>query len=278
LTFRDVPSVAYRVIVPAMLRLPAIAHVPHASTVIPEAIRASIVLDDSELQRELVRMTDWHVDRLFGWIVRSGASMFVNDASRLVVDPERFRDDAGEPMAAVGQGAVYTRTTQGAALRRLTAGERALYLERYYDPYHEALTELVSSILEEFDVCTVLDCHSFSTEPLPNEHDQAPNRPDICIGTDAYHTPPAVADALERAFGEAGFRVQRNAPFAGSLVPIDYYQRDRRVTSVMLEVRRGLYCDETTGQILPAFDNVRGAIERALVGSGILDSPSGMEA
>ena len=71
------------------------------------------MLDDPALEVELVRMTDWHTDRLFGWTADIGATRFVNGRSRLVVDPERFEDDALESMAQVGQGAVYTRTTDG---------------------------------------------------------------------------------------------------------------------------------------------------------------------
>jgi hypothetical protein len=32
----------------------------------------------------------------------------------------------------------------------------------------------------------------------------------------------------------------------------------------MIEVRRGLYCDEATGERLPAFDDVRAALHRAV--------------
>lgn len=55
----------------------------------------------------------------------------MNGVSRLVVDPERFTDDAQEPMAAVGQGAVYTRTSDGSALRELLDGERDALLGTY---------------------------------------------------------------------------------------------------------------------------------------------------
>ena len=43
---------------------PWILHVPHASTRIPAAVRARIVLDDGQLDAELRAMTDAHTDRL----------------------------------------------------------------------------------------------------------------------------------------------------------------------------------------------------------------------
>jgi N-formylglutamate amidohydrolase len=43
-------------------------------------------------------------------------------------------------------------------------------------------------------------------------------------------------------------------PFAGALVPAEYYKRDTRVRSIMVEVNRGLYMDEATGEKLPSFD------------------------
>ena len=38
---------------------------------------------------------------------------------------------------------------------------------------------------------------------------------------------------------------------------------DRRVTTVMIEVRRGLYCDEATGEPLAAFAAMRDRIRDA---------------
>ena len=98
---------------PTGARRPIVGHVPHAATAIPPGVRAGILLDDAALEAELLRMTDRHTDRLFAWIRDLGGTLVVNRVSRLVVDPERFPDDDAEPMAAVGQGAVYTRTSCG---------------------------------------------------------------------------------------------------------------------------------------------------------------------
>ena len=179
-------------------------------------------------------------------------------------DPERFPDDAREPMARVGQGAVYTRTTLGAPLRPDDPAERARLLSTWFEPYHAALTAGAAVQLERDGRCLVLDGHSFATVPLPSEPDQDPDRPDVCLGTDAFHTPPALGEALAARIQEAGFRVAVDRPFAGTLVPLRWYGTDPRVTSVMLEVRRGLYMDESTGEPLPAFDDVAARLEGAV--------------
>jgi N-formylglutamate amidohydrolase len=40
------------------------------------------------------------------------------------------------------------------------------------------------------------------------------------------------------------------------MVPMKYYQGDKHVTSVMIEVNRKLYMDEATGMKLPSFETV----------------------
>lgn len=265
---------AFRVNRPSVGLRPIVVHIPHSSSLIPRDVRAQLLPDDAELSRELVRLTDWHTDRLYGLTADLGATQFINGLSRLVVDPERFVDDAEEPMASVGQGVVYVRTTDGKPLRSSDAAGRQALIDRFFVPYHEALTALVADTLETFGRCLILDCHSFATEPLPSEKDQAPDRPDICLGTDPFHTPPALADALRAALAEEGFRVEFNRPFEGSIVPLRWYGHDRRVASVMIETRRGTYCDESTGERSGNFDPVAEALGRgvrqALVTSSLL--------
>lgn len=264
-TVRCVPHVpAFEILEPAAdVALPIVAHIPHAGTRIPPDVRARITVDDAALHRQLVQLTDWHTDRLFAWLPAAGAHAFINRTSRLVVDPERFAEDALEPMAARGQGVVYTRTTDLAPMRPDDPVERDRLVAAYFDPYHAALTDLVDRVLARFGRCLILDGHSFATLPLPSEVDQAPDRPDICIGTDRVHTPSSLAQAMEAAFRAAGFRVARDTPFSGSLVPLRHHGTDPRVATVMIEVRRGLYCDESTGDPGPDLAAVADRIRRA---------------
>ena len=254
----------YTIIGPAATASPIVAHIPHSSTVIPSAVHSRLLVRDDALELELVRMTDWHTDRLFAFTGRLGATRLVSGVSRLVVDPERFIDDAREPMAAVGQGAVYTRTSDGAVLRELLDGERDALLGTYFFPYHVDLARLIDERLATDARCLLLDCHSFATQPLASEPDQTPERPDICIGTDAFHTPPALVDAIAEGLAAEGFAVAVDRPFAGTIVPMSSYQVDRRVAAIMIEVRRGLYCDEATGEPLPRFDDVGQKLGRAV--------------
>ena len=240
-------NAAFEVVRPDGPGVPVVAHVPHAATMIPADVRAELTIGDDELAAELMRLTDWHTDDLFGHLVGHGVTLFLNRLSRLVFDPERFLDDAREPAAARGQGVVYTHGTQGQRLREDSPTRRAARVDELYRPYHAALGATVGAQLANFGRCTVIDCHSFPSVALPSELDQAPDRPDICIGTDPTHTPPELAEVMQQAFRAQGFRVARDTPFAGTFVPSGYYESEPRVTSVMIEVRRGLYVDERTG-------------------------------
>ena len=53
-------------------------------------------------------MTDHFTDELFAG--SSGTARVVYPVSRLVVDPERFVDDAQETMVSRGMGVIYTKT------------------------------------------------------------------------------------------------------------------------------------------------------------------------
>jgi len=97
--------------------------------------------------------------------------------------------------------------------------------------------------------------------PLPYELDQSEDRPDICLGTDAFHTPRVLAESAQRIFEEAGFSVAMNRPFAGALVPAAHYRSDSRVMALMIEVNRRLYMDEQTGERRPDFATIQTRVQ-----------------
>ncbi len=239
-------------------------NIPHSQVSIPAAVRADILLDDAELTAELATMTDWHTHELFD-LEDLRVPTVVFPWSRLVCDVERFADDAMEPMSARGMGAVYERTSEGKLLRnRMDREARTLYLERYYNPHHKKLQELVDDALARQQGCLIVDCHSFRSAPVLCDLDQSLNRPDICIGTDSAHTPAALIRQIERTCSALGLSCEVNRPYAGTMVPLKYLQRDMRVKSVMIEVRRGLYVDESSGLKLSSFESVRQKIRGIL--------------
>ncbi len=242
-----------------------LTHIPHASILIPAEIKTTFLLTDEELRDELLRMTDWYTDELFT-LPGDVATAVHYPVSRLVVDPERFSDDSAEPMAARGTGVIYERTSwwdttsvppthgcraRGATIDLLPSAPRAA--GRHGEPY-----------LGSHGRCLLIDGHSFATDPLPQEADQAPGRPDICIGTDPFHTSPALASLTAEVFRQQGFSVECDRPFQGSLVPMPFYQAGRRTPRSWSRKRRAIYMDERSGAKLPSFDSARLRIDTAL--------------
>ncbi|MCL2371961.1 MAG: N-formylglutamate amidohydrolase [Defluviitaleaceae bacterium] len=212
-----------------------VVHIPHASTVIPEEYRRSIILGDEALQAEVVRMTDAFCDQLYEGVgVRVQAPV-----SRYVCDMERFRDDADEPCAAKGQGLMYTHTIYGVPLREYDGALRDRILQEFYDPHHQRLTVAVDAALAKHGKCLVVDGHSFPDDIFGDEYPEG--LPDFDIGTDSFHTPPGLRDALCEKLREMGFSYAVNKPYAGTLVPMKHYGKDKRVFSVMIEANRRLY-------------------------------------
>ena len=229
-----------------------ILHIPHASQVIPGDERNSFVCDDAALERELLRSTDAYTDELFD---ATNATRIVFPVSRLVVDPERFLDDAQEPMAVRGRGVVYTRTVDGQPLAKLrdegVASSWGLIrnqrITRYYTPHHQRLERAVADALVSRGFALIIDCHSFPSAPWLVERNPEALRPEFCIGTDPFHTPPDLTNLTTSFFRDYGHTVEVNRPYAGSIVPMAHFQNNPCVVSIMIEVRRDLYMDESTG-------------------------------
>jgi N-formylglutamate deformylase len=239
-----------------------ILHIPHASRTIPEDLRDQIVLTDAELAAELTLMTDAFTDELFTLV---GTPTVRFPISRLLIDVERFADDAQEPMSQVGMGMIYTRTAHGQPLKRtLQPRERRDLVARYYEAHHQRLSTEVMKELEAYGRALIVDCHSFPSQPLPCDRDQSIPRPDFCIGTDAFHTPRGLAQATARRIEAMGYRVGIDRPYAGTMVPMAFYNKDRRVASIMIEVNRSLYMDELAGTKTVRFDTVKAQIQNLL--------------
>jgi N-formylglutamate deformylase len=235
---------AYR-LVPGDPASPVLLHVPHGSRTVPPDVRAGLLLDDAALERELDLITDARTQDIAGLAARMAAVTpwrFVNERSRLVVDPERFPDER-EEMRAAGMGAVYTRTTQRAPLRPEPPAGEADLLATYFHPYAEAMTRAVDDRLAATGRAVIIDVHSYPSRALPYELHGTGPRPAVCLGTDPFHTAETLVSSAREAFAPLG-GTALNTPFAGTYVPLRHYGKDARVGALMLELRRDVYLDE----------------------------------
>jgi N-formylglutamate deformylase len=220
-----------------------ILHIPHSSTIIP--FKEGYCITDEILNQEILKLTDWYTDDLFeNEIDISIKAPF----SRIFCDTERFSDDSQEIMSKFGMGVLYEKTDTGEPLRNITSELRKHILENYYWKHHKRLTESVKLQLQEYSTATIVDCHSFPHKPLKRVLDQSSFRPDFNIGTDAYHTPQKWIDASIAFFEEKGYSLGVDKPYEGTIVPMDYYKKNKNVQSIMLEINRGLYLQEPSNK------------------------------
>ncbi len=101
------------------------------------------------------------------------------------------------------------------------------------------------------------DCHSFPSIPLLRDLNQNPERPDFNIGTDNFHTPQRLIDSSVEFFQGKGYSLGVNWPYCGTIVPMGYYQKDKRVQSIMLEINRRLYLNEPTNEKASRYGRIK---------------------
>lgn len=232
-----------------------ILNIPHASSFIPkEDLESVFLVHGKDLKKELLHMTDWYTDELF---IHGIGKEIVTKVSRLVCDTERFSHDELESMSEKGMGFCYRCGYNNEEIKDFSMNYQDEVLWRYYAPHHIALTDAVQQALKKNDSALILDCHSFSDVPLPYEPNQDKNRPDICIGTDDYHTPQKLTEYVVHYFERQGYSVAINSPYSGSIVPLRYYQKDERVKSIMVEVNRRLYLEPGKNKKNARFNGIR---------------------
>ena len=211
-----------------------ILHIPHAST----------NTKDYEINnrcRELLRMTDHFTDELFS---QKDASRVVSKVSRLICDMERFEDDSQEPMSRFGMGVCYTTDTEGKELRFVTKESKQEILKKYYRPHHKELEDAVENELAVKSSALIIDCHSFPDRSYYFNSDYERSRPDICIGTDSFHTPLELLEKVKVFFLAKGYDTRVDSPYSGTMVPLKHYKKSSNVHSIMIEINRKLYIDE----------------------------------
>ena len=222
---------------------PLVLSIPHAGTLIPEAIRPT--LNAAGLAQP---DADHEVDRLYEWARELGLTTLVAVHSRYVVDLNRPPDD--QPLySGAGTGLVPTETFGGEPI--YPAGDEPgpaevlQRLERYWHPYHQALGEELHRIREAHGYALLLDAHSIASE-VPRLF--TGQLPDLNLGAnDGRSADPQLVKLAERALRESGFSYVVDGRFKGGYITRHYGQPEQSVHALQLEISQACYRDEGSG-------------------------------
>jgi N-formylglutamate deformylase len=214
-----------------------ILHIPHSSIYIPDFKGYNLT---QQFNIDLQLLTDWATDKIFDI---KNITKIIPQFSRLFCDVERFSDDDNEPMFKKGMGFFYTNSINGDVLRTDIDDVKDKIFNKYYLKHHNKLNKLTKEKLDTYGKAIIIDCHSFNNSPLDIDTDKNISRPDICLGTDDYHTPEYLLEPIKNYFINLGYNVQINSPFNGTMIPNDYYHENRNVQGIMIEINKKLYME-----------------------------------
>jgi N-formylglutamate deformylase len=213
-----------------------ILHIPHSKSEIPfyDGFNMDYIEDETKL------LVDHDTDKIFDI---PNVESLVFDYNRIFCDVERL-DDEDEPLFEVGRGFYYTKTDDGKDLRILDDEVKNKIKTDFYDNHHNKLIDMVEDRLNKFGSALIVDCHSFNDVPLNSDLDKTENRPDISLGVDYFHTPEWLMNKLKLSFESKNLSVKINSPYSGTIIPLRYYNKDKRVMGIMIEVNKKLYLND----------------------------------
>lgn len=221
---------------------PLLIDVPHAGTVVPDAIAQRFTAAARPLPD-----TDWHVDRLYAFATETGATLLAATHSRYVVDLNR--DPGGAilypgadnteicPLRTFADEAIY----QDGEVPK--GGETASRVATFFEPYHATLAAEIERVHALHGFVVLLDGHSIRAR-VPRFF--AGRLPDLNLGTanGASCAPSLQAEAAAVLAERDGFSNVVNGRFKGGYVTRHYGRPAGGVHALQLEMAQACYMDE----------------------------------
>jgi N-formylglutamate deformylase len=233
---------------------PLLVSVPHAGTEIPEALRGAYVP-----RATAVEDTDWHLERLYAFVKKLGASLIVPRYSRYVIDLNRPSDNKPMYANANNTDLCPTRFFTGEPLYREGAAPDAAEVTRrtneYWRPYHAALALELARLKEWHGHAVLFDAHSIKSQ-LPWLFDGRLS--DLNLGTvGGTSCAPGLRAALTTVLElQPLFTQAIDARFKGGHITRHYGRPAQGIHAVQLEMCWSCYMNEAPPW---AFDAERAA-------------------
>ena len=250
---------------------PLIVSLPHTGTDLPDWLLPHIV-SPWLAQKD----ADWWIDKLYDFAADLDATIVHTAISRTVIDVNR--DPSGVSLYP-GQATTElcpTTTFDGEDLylpgHAPDAPEIARRRERYFEPYHAALSCEIARLRAVHPRIALYDCHSIRSV-IPRLFDGV--LPNFNIGTNSGKScSPQLASAVEKACDATRYSRVTNGRFKGGYITRHYGRPETGVHAIQMELACRGYLREPVGPVTPetwpvpydaAFaESMRSAIENIL--------------
>jgi N-formylglutamate amidohydrolase len=249
---------------------------PHSGDIYPADMMAA-----SKLTPEAIRGSeDAFVDRIIAGAPALGASVIRARLARAYIDlnrdpweldPAMFEDELPEfaqsrsARVAAGLGTIARVAGEGRPIyaRKLTFAEAKARIDLAHRPYHDALDRLLATARATHGVAILVDWHSMPAAAARGQRGRGGGPCDIVLG-DRFGAAcsPKLTGLVERELESMGYRVARNAPYAGGYTTEHYGRPARRTHALQIEINRALYMNEVTREPTEGLERLTADAER----------------
>jgi N-formylglutamate deformylase len=266
----------FELYLPQATEIPLVCDSPHSGVCYPDDLRAAVPME------RLRAGEDTHVDTLWRAAPDVGATLLTANFARVYIDPNRTLDDLDDsllatpwpqplqpgPKTRLGFGLIWRNLDRDTPIydRKLTIDEVRARIDRYYLPYHAALSDAVESAYRRFGTVWHLNLHSMPANAYERLGIASPHPlADFVLGDrDGTTCDAAFIELVAAELRALGYAVAVNDPYKGVELIARIGSPSKRRHSMQIEIHRALYMDERTRERHAGFATVQRDLARLL--------------
>lgn len=248
--------------------LPLVFDSPHSGTDYPESFTP---VDPHAVNQ----LSDLFVDELYDKAPTYGATLLKATFPRGFVDPNRHENEMDNQVLSApwphdihesknvtaGRAVIWRRTYNGAEIYKqpLSVEEAEKRIEQFYQPYLNALGNIIAGLHKRHGKVWHINCHSMPSTGSKLSPDTGEERPDFVLGDRHGTTCGAhLMDIVHETLTNMGYTVAVNDPYQGAELVRRFSAPDKNIHSLQIEVNRRLYMHEEKLIKKQSFDQLKG--------------------
>ena len=261
--YNCLPEKSYKLKDPVVLQSGIVIASPHSGRNYRSSVKEQSILDPITLRSS----EDAFVDELMDFAPDLGIPLICSEIPRAFVDLNRARDELDSaiiegirpngqnPRVISGLGVIPRVVANGKEIYSGKLSKEAAFerLEKFWDPYHSKLSELLDRAYRQFGYSILIDAHSMPHEAILNASTGF-HTSQLVLG-DRYGAScsPDIVNNLTMLISNNGLHASRNIPFSGAYIVQKYGRPELNRHAIQLEIDRSMYMNERKVQKLEKF-------------------------